>query len=40
MSNFLIKIDNLVEGQIVKRPSKVIKSPYVADVLFTFMCHK
>ena len=34
MSNLLMKIDNLVEGQIVKRPSKVIKSPYVADVLF------
>jgi DNA-binding sugar fermentation-stimulating protein len=29
-----MKIDNLVEGQITKRPSKVIKSPYVADVLF------
>lgn len=30
----LMKIDNLVEGQIVKRPSKVIKSPFVADVLY------
>jgi DNA-binding sugar fermentation-stimulating protein len=28
----LLKIDNLVEGQVVKRPSKVIKTPYVADV--------
>lgn len=28
-----MKIDGLVEGQIVKRPSKIIKSPYVADVL-------
>ena len=28
----LLKIDNLVEGQIVKRPSKHIKSPYVADI--------
>lgn len=30
----LMKIDNLVEGQVVKRPSKVIKSPYVADVIY------
>ena len=29
-----MKIDNLVEGQVLKRPSKVIKSPYVADVLY------
>jgi len=28
----LLKIDNLVTGLIVKRPSKHIKSPYVADV--------
>ena len=28
----LLKIENLVLGQIVKRPSKHIKSPYVADV--------
>ena len=30
----LMKINNLVEGQVVKRPSKVIKSPYVADVFY------
>ena len=30
----LLKIDNLVQGQIVKRPSKLIKSPYVADVKY------
>ena len=30
----LLKIENLMEGQIVKRPSKHIKSPYVADVKF------
>jgi len=30
----LMKIDNLVEGQVMKRPSKMIKSPYVADVLY------
>jgi DNA-binding sugar fermentation-stimulating protein len=33
MTNLLIKIDNLIEGTIVKRPSKIIKSPYVADIL-------
>ena len=29
-----MKIVNLVEGQVMKRPSKMIKSPYVADVLY------
>jgi DNA-binding sugar fermentation-stimulating protein len=28
----LHKLDNLIEGQIIKRPSKYIKTPYVADV--------
>lgn len=28
----LMKLDDLVEGQVVKRPSQHIKSPYVADV--------
>jgi len=28
----LLKLDNLVEGTIIKRPSKIIKSPYVADI--------
>ena len=28
----LLKLDNLIEGNIVKRPSKLIKSPYVADI--------
>jgi len=27
-----MKIENLVPGTVVKRPSKIIKSPYVADV--------
>lgn len=27
----ILKIENLVEGEIIKRPSKQIKSPYVAD---------
>lgn len=29
----VLKLDNLVEGSIVKRPSKLVKSPYVADVV-------
>jgi DNA-binding sugar fermentation-stimulating protein len=29
-----MKLDNLVEGVVVKRPSKAIKTPYVADVAF------
>jgi len=28
----LLKLDNLIEGTIIKRPSKIIKSPYVADI--------
>ena len=30
--SLLLKINNLVEGEIIKRPSKYIKSPYVADI--------
>jgi hypothetical protein len=30
--SILLKIDNLIEGEVVKRPSKFIKTPYVADV--------
>ena len=29
----LYQLDNLVEASVVKRPSKQIKTPYVADVL-------
>lgn len=29
----LIKLNNLIEGQVIKRPSKYIKTPYVADIL-------
>ena len=29
----LIQLNGLVEGSVVKRPSKIVKSPYVADVL-------
>jgi DNA-binding sugar fermentation-stimulating protein len=32
MSLLLLKINNLIEGEIIKRPSKYIKSPYVADI--------
>lgn len=30
----LMKIDGLIEGKIINRPSKYIKSPYVADILY------
>ena len=30
---FILKIEGLLEGQIIKRPSKLIKSPYVADAI-------
>lgn len=29
----LMKLNNLIEGQVVKRPSKYIKAPYVSDIL-------
>ena len=29
----LHKLDNLIEGTVTKRPSKLIKSPYVADII-------
>ena len=32
-NNILLQIPNLVEGYVAKRPSKHIKSPYVADVV-------
>jgi len=28
-----MKLDNLIEGKIIKRPSKYIRTPYVADIL-------
>ena len=33
MATLMLKIDGLVDGTIVNRPSKIIKSPYVADIL-------
>lgn len=32
-SNLLYQIPNLIEGLVIKRPSKFVKSPYVADTL-------
>jgi DNA-binding sugar fermentation-stimulating protein len=34
----LLQLDNLIEGQIIKRPSRLIKTPYVADVLIRSSC--
>ena len=28
----ILKLNNLIEGEIIKRPSKFIKTPYVADI--------
>ena len=33
MTTLLLKIDHLIEGTVVKRPSKFIKTPYVADII-------
>uniref|UniRef100_A0A6C0JKH0 Sugar fermentation stimulation protein C-terminal domain-containing protein n=1 Tax=viral metagenome TaxID=1070528 RepID=A0A6C0JKH0_9ZZZZ len=33
MSKLLMKLHDLIEGKVVKRPSKMIKSPYVADII-------
>jgi len=30
--SLILKLDNLIEGEVVKRPSKYIKTPYVADI--------
>jgi DNA-binding sugar fermentation-stimulating protein len=30
--SLILKLDGLIEGQVNKRPSKYIKSPYVADI--------
>ena len=31
--SLILQLDNLIEGTIIKRPSKQIKTPYVADIL-------
>lgn len=33
MTPFMLKIDYLIEGTVEKRPSKIIKTPYVADIV-------
>ena len=33
MSTLMLKLDNLIEGSIIKRPSRFIKTPYVADII-------
>lgn len=33
--SLLLKINDLIEGEVIKRPSKYIKSPYVADIKIT-----
>jgi DNA-binding sugar fermentation-stimulating protein len=33
MSSKLLQLDNLIEGVVMKRPSKIIKTPYVADII-------
>lgn len=37
-TNLLFNIDALIEGVVIKRPSKYIKSPYVADVQIRGTC--
>ena len=29
----MLKIENLIEGTVIKRPSAYIKTPYVADII-------
>ena len=33
MTTLVLKLENLIEGNVVKRPSKFIKTPYVADII-------
>jgi DNA-binding sugar fermentation-stimulating protein len=33
MSSLMLKIENLIEGTVIKRPSAYIKTPYVADII-------
>ena len=33
MSFLMLQIENLIEGCVIKRPSKYIKTPYVADII-------
>ena len=40
MNQLLFHLNNLLEGQVIKRPSKYIKTPYVADILCFDTCEK
>jgi DNA-binding sugar fermentation-stimulating protein len=33
MTTLMMKLDNIIEGTVIKRPSKFIKTPYVADII-------
>jgi DNA-binding sugar fermentation-stimulating protein len=33
MNFLMLKLDNLIEGSVIKRPSRFIKTPYVADII-------
>jgi DNA-binding sugar fermentation-stimulating protein len=33
--SLILKLNDLIEGEIIKRPSKFIKTPYVADIQIT-----
>ena len=33
MTTLLLRLENLMEGTVQKRPSKFIKTPYVADII-------
>ncbi len=33
MTSLMLKIDDLIEGNVIKRPSRIIKTPYVADIM-------
>jgi len=33
MPILMLKLDNLIEGSVIKRPSRFIKTPYVADII-------
>ena len=33
MSIQILKLENLIEGSVIKRPSVYIKTPYVADII-------
>lgn len=40
MNKLLFHLNNLLEGQVIKRPSKYIKTPYVADILCSDTCEE